>query len=223
VPSLAIEVIKHGLRYGNLRQNKKRYNKEDVITFCYCGSFNEHKGVHILIDAVKKIKSDRVRLKIYGSGDPVYTSRLKEMASGDRRIEFCGVYSDVQAADVYTSVDVIVVPSLWYETYGLVLREAFLCSVPVLASNVGVMSEAVRDGVNGFVFRIGDPEHLREVIEKILGDPEMLNRIKAGTKYDFVPTIEHEAYAYNRVYRDVLSADAIQHQCSPTFSSGEGS
>ncbi len=220
VPSLAIEVINHGLRYGNLRKNKKIYSAGDTITFCYCGSLNEHKGVHIAIEAVRKIKSERLRLKIYGSGDKLYTDRLKEMAAEDRRIEFCGVYTDQQVADVFASIDVVIIPSLWYETYSLILKEAFFCSVPVVASNVGVMAEAIRDGVNGFVFRIGDPAHLQEVLESILADPVILNVIKAGTAHEFVPTVEQEAYAYSRIYRKILSKDSPQHECFPIGSSG---
>jgi glycosyltransferase involved in cell wall biosynthesis len=200
LPSLDIKVIRHGLRHAFLKKNRRQYLKDDIVTLGYCGSLNVHKGVHIAIEAVRRTKSDRLRLVIYGSGDPVYTARLQTMAQGDPRIEFCGIFTDSQAADVFSMIDVVVIPSLWFETYVLTIREAFLCSIPVIASNVGVMSEAVSDGINGFTFRIGDPEHLREVIEKILSDTTILNSLKAGVGQDFIPTVEQEACAYNSIY-----------------------
>ncbi len=219
IPSIHIEVINHGLRYGNLQKNNRRYSTGDTITFCYCGSLNEHKGVHITIEAITKIKSDRVRLKIYGSGDAFYSGRIKEMAARDPRIEFCGIYRDEQAADVFAYADAVIVPSMWYETYALVMREAFFCSVPVLASDVGVMAEAIRDGVNGFLFRVGDPSHLKTVIEKILANPEILNAIKKESAKSYVPTVEQEACAYHRAYREVLSGTISRVRCSTPFSS----
>ncbi len=200
LPPLDIKVIRHGLRHAFLKKNMRQFWKDDIITLGYCGSLNAHKGVHVAIEAVKRIRNDRLRFVIYGSGDPVYTARLEAMAQGDPRIEFRGIFTDSQAADVFSMIDVVVIPSLWFETYVLTIREAFLCTIPVIASNVGVMADAVRDGINGFTFRIGDPEHLREVIEKILSDTTMLNSMKAGIGQDFIPTVEQEACAYNSIY-----------------------
>ena len=209
LPSLDLVVIGHGLRYGKLIENRRLYKPGNHITFCYCGTLTLHKGVHIAIAAVRKSTNDRVRLKIYGSGDETYTSHLKQMAGSDERIEFCGVYTEEEAAGIFATVDVIVVPSLWYETYVLVMREAMFCNLPVLASNVGVMADAMNEGVKGFTFKIGDSKDLSARMEMIVGDPGVLNRMKVGRRKIIVPSVEQEACAYEQVYRDVLSGRSV--------------
>jgi glycosyltransferase involved in cell wall biosynthesis len=202
---LNVKVINHGMSYRSIKLNTKFYKKDDKLIFCYAGSLNYHKGVHILIDAFKKIKSQNITLKIYGSGsDEVYINRLRALAEDDKRIEFCGVFSEDQVGDIFHNIDVAVVPSLWYENYPLVLHEALACNVPVIASNVGGMAEKIKDRFNGYLFKIGDSGHLREIIEKIIKNQEILNEFKNNIKSFMIPTIEQEAYAYEREYNAII-------------------
>ena len=59
-------------------------------------------------------------------------------------------------ARALAAIDVLVVPSIWPEMTGLVVMEAFLAGVPVVASRIGGLPEAVRDDVDGLLFRAGD-------------------------------------------------------------------
>lgn len=203
-PSLDIKIINHGLRYSMLKKNRRTYTNETRISFCYKGSLNFHKGVHILVDSFKKVNSNAARLKIYGSGDESYTSQLMAMAKGDPRIEFCGVYAEGQTGDVLEKVDVVITPSLWYEAYCLVLHEAHACNLPVIASDIGVMAQKVTDGVNGFLFRVGDSRHLRQVLQKIVDDPTILNTMKQNINRIVIPSIEQEAHTYERAYVHIV-------------------
>jgi len=58
----------------------------------------------------------------------------------------------------------LVVPSLWYETFGLCIAEAFSCGTPVICSRLGVMEELVSNGRTGLHFRAGDPANLADRI-----------------------------------------------------------
>jgi len=197
--NMDIKVINHGLKHNKLNKNNKVYKKEDKIIFCYAGSLNYHKGVHIVIEAFKKIKGNNAALKIYGSGDSEYTDKLKNAAC-DNRIEFCGVYSEDQVAEIFSNTDVIVVSSLWYETYSLILHEALASNIPVIASNVGVMKEKIVDNFNGLTFRIGDAEHLEELFQNLVCNPEIINSWKDNIKNIYIPSIEQEAYEYKKLY-----------------------
>lgn len=203
MPDLDISVINHGLRYNKLTVNEKKYKKGDLITFCVAGSLNHHKGVHIAVEAFKKVRSNNVALHIYGSGYPQYTKSLQDLVQNDRRIHFRGVYSENQMSAVFNEVDVIIIPSLWYETYSLILHEALSSKIPVIATDTGVMAEAIMDGVNGFTFKLGDTEQLKSILESLASDPERLNDMKNNMK-TITPSIEQEAYAYHQMYRDVL-------------------
>ncbi len=202
--SLDVTVVKHGISYNRIKRNNRTYKKGDKLVFCYAGSLNDHKGIHVLIDAFKMTKSSNIILKIFGSGpNPLYVNRLFDMARKDKRIEFCGVYSEDDIGDIFSSVDVMIVPSLWYENYPLVLHEALACNTPVVASNQGGMAERIKDGVNGFTFEIGDAESLRAVFERIITNPEILNHLKANIESSLIPTIEQEAVTYLRIYTDI--------------------
>jgi len=204
IGSLEVTLINHGMSYRKIKKNTRNYQKGDKINFCYAGTFADHKGVHILIDPFKRLKSDRVNLKIYGSGpNPLYVNKLFEMAGKDDRIQFCGIYSEEDVGNIFSNIDVVVIPSCWYEAYQLVLHEALACDVPVVASNVGVMAEKIRDGFNGFSFPVGDSEALKIIMEKIIVNPETLNDVKRNMKASLIPTVEQEACAYQRIYADM--------------------
>jgi glycosyltransferase involved in cell wall biosynthesis len=199
---LDVKVINHGLSYSKIRENRKTYKKGDRLVFCYAGSLTRHKGIHVVIDAFKKINSDNIVLKIYGSGpDDFYVNKLREMAGKDKRIEFCGIFSEDEFSDVFSTFDIVIIPSLWYENYPLVLHEALACNIPVVASNVGGMAEKIEDGMNGYLFKIGNATHLKKVLKNIVDNPERINDLKRNIKGFMVPTVEQEAYAYEREYK----------------------
>jgi glycosyltransferase involved in cell wall biosynthesis len=203
---LQIRVVNPGLKYNTLKKNEKKYKKGDEITFCYAGSLNHHKGVHIAIDAFKQLTSAKAFLKIYGSGsDKLYIHKLESMAADDRRIEFCGVYEETEISEIFNTIDAVIIPSIWYETYQLVLHEALASNIPVIASDVGLMAEKITDNVTGFLFRTGESEHLRSMLEKVINNPEILNDLKKNISKKIIPSIEQEAYAYERYYYEVMS------------------
>lgn len=201
---LDITVINHGISYKRIKRNNRYYNKGDALTFCYAGTLNDHKGVHIVLDAFQRVPADNIHLKIYGSGpNPLYVNKLYDMGRKDRRIEFRGIYSEDDVGEILSNVDVVIIPSIVYENYPLVLHEALACHTPVIASNIGGMAEKVQNGINGFTFIAGDPEDLSTVMKRIIADPEILNVLKENIKGAPILTVEQEAYAYARIYKEI--------------------
>src|SRR4030095_145748 len=122
---LEVKIISHGLNFNQLKPNEKRYTRDDRVVFCYAGSFNPHKGTHVLIEAFRRLNRSNALLKIYGSGpEESYVKSLTSMAATNGNIEFCGVYPESQTGEVLSNVDVVVVPSLCYENYPMTLHEA---------------------------------------------------------------------------------------------------
>jgi len=103
--------------------------------------------------------------------------------------------------------DVLAVPSLW-EGMPLVILEAMHAGLPVVASDVGSVSEAVLDGETGYVVAPGDEAALRERLARLLGDAELRARLGergraiAGERF----TDAAMARRYEAVYADVLGA-----------------
>ncbi|KNZ70031.1 hypothetical protein Tfer_1171 [Thermincola ferriacetica] len=205
-PAIEFEVVNHGISFSKRKKNRKRYTKEDGLVFCYAGTLAPHKGVHILIEAFKNIASPKAGLEIYGSGpDKLYIKKLMDLAEKDVRIKFCGQYWEDNVGNIFTNVDVVIVPSLCYESYSLVMHEAFSCNVPVIASSIGNLGEKIIDNFNGFTFKPGDSSYLTKLLYSLIKNPERLNELKVNLRYGIVPSVEQEAYAYERIYRQVIN------------------
>lgn len=202
-PALNIRVIPHGMDFKYLQPNLKTYQQGEKITFGYCGGLSPHKGVHLLLKAFRELNPENAELRVYGTyfHEKDYYRCLQEIAGRDERIKFCGTYKEEEVGNVLSKIDVMVLPSLWYENYPLVLHEALACNVPVIAANIGGMAEEIKDFVNGFTFQVGNTRDLKHKLRAILDDPESLNEIKETMKQYVAPLVEEEAYLYERLYK----------------------
>src|SRR5262245_43241444 len=119
----------------------------------YVGTLVWHKGVHLLLDAVRDLPADGYELKIFGDTEvfPEYAAALRERADG-LPVRFMGRFSRDAVADVYAQIDVLVVPSLWLENSPLVIHEAFMAGVPVVGARIGGIPNLVSDGRGGLLF-----------------------------------------------------------------------
>lgn len=192
-------VLPHGIE---LNQEMNRDEKEE-IDILYVGGMMKHKGADILIKAFKLIKSEKIKLHLVGGG--ICEQELKSLAEDDRRIIFYGKMSHESVQDFYKKADVVVFPSLCYETRGNVIVEAFRAGLPVVASDIGGIPELVKDNYNGFLFKPGDEKHLKKVLENIIEKPQNLRTLKRNAK-ESVKQFEMSKYIdrLTEVYREVL-------------------
>ena len=139
----------------------------------------EHKGPHVLIQAVRKLPKADLVVRIYGrhSDFPDYVDRLKALAGDDHRIEFCGSFPNDQIGNVLSELDVLVVPSIWFENAPLVIYSAQAARLPVIGSNVAGVSELITHDDNGYLFPPGDVDHLAEIIGPLAQDRGQLARL----------------------------------------------
>jgi glycosyltransferase involved in cell wall biosynthesis len=149
------------------------------IRFAYIGTIIPPKGVHSLIQAFRAVPATAAHLTLYGGevpyeGFPGYGQALRELAAGCSHISFAGSYRPAEVGNILREVDVLVVPSIWYENAPLTIQEAFLAKIPVITANLGGMAEIVRDQVNGLLFRPRDVQDLREKIVLLLRQPELI-------------------------------------------------
>ena len=145
-----------------------------TLRLAFGGVLSPWKGAHLLIQAVQQTTAD-VRLDIHGRTDePMfqeYIDGLRDQAAGDDRVTFRGPYGLDEASDVFEDMDVLVIPSTWYENTPTVMLEAFTAGVPVIASDLGGLAEIVEPGANGTTFRSGDVASLQAAIEAAADDP----------------------------------------------------
>ena len=194
---LPILVVPHGIS----KDFHPTCNRIQTRRFVYAGTLSGLKGVHLLLEAFHKISGNDLILDIYGDGDAKYISQLKALAKGDSRIVFHGGISNSEIAQVYQNSDCVIVPSIWFETYNFVLREALACGCLVVASEIGAMPEAMAEGRNGFLFPVGNVTALQEAIEKAIGFDWNLY-LQAS-----FPRISDEAARYEALYRKLLTGE----------------
>ncbi|MFD3765984.1 MULTISPECIES: glycosyltransferase [Paenibacillus] len=205
MPQLDIQVIHHGISNNFTKKNKKIYSSKAVITFCYAGSITKHKGVHLLIDAFKRIEANNVKLNIFGSvADQDYFNYIVNEIKDDSRIQYCGQYSNEEIGDIFSNIDMLIIPSICYESYSLVLHEALKSRVPVIASNIGSIPENIMNGINGLTFKFNDSVDLMRKMNDIATNPEQINTFKNNIKERLIPFIEQEAYNYGKLYNEVI-------------------
>lgn len=132
----------------------------------YIGTLAPHKGVHVLVDAFRGTEDPDVTLDVYGSLtiQPSYVAALRLAAGPDPRIRFHGAFPEGEQARAHAGLDVLVVPSLWWENSPLTILEALARGTPVIASGTGGVPEIVADGTTGLVVPPGDVEALRRAL-----------------------------------------------------------
>jgi len=189
-----IEYLKYGFNTKKIIYNKKVFTQSSKINFGFMGRVIPTKGIKVLVDTFKKIPNEQ--LSIYGSiGEQ---KRFLET----KNIIFKGAYNNNNINEVLNDIDVLIVPSIWYENAPLVIQEAFLSGIPVITSDIGGMAELVKDKVNGFTFKVGNSEELMSIIEKISNNPCVLNALVNSR--NSVVDIEDDAKEIIKIYERLI-------------------
>ena len=171
----------------------------DGIRFGYVGTPAELKGVHVLVKAFRELAADNASLEIFGDTQtfPQYTAWLRGLA-GDARVSFHGRFAPDAVAEVFSQIDVLVVPSIWFENSPLVIHEAFMSRTPVIASNLGGMADLVENGVSGLLFKPGDYKDLAAKMRALLEEPAMIENLAGAAPR--VKTVAEDAESLERLY-----------------------
>jgi hypothetical protein len=170
------------------------------------------KGQEVLIEAIRRIDDSRVTAVFPGLiKDPDYYSRLisKVKRYGlDQRISFLGYLHGQEMAEAYAQSSICVIPSL-HEPYGMVVQEAMLFGLPVIASRVGGLTEQINEGVDGLLVTPGSPDALATAIERVAYDADMRERLvkNAKEKTKTFPTWEKALQRTHAVIREVADGN----------------
>jgi glycosyltransferase involved in cell wall biosynthesis len=187
LPEGSVRVVENGLPLAPWSETPRRPRTGGPVRIGFIGSVLPSKGVHLLLQAFRRLgdPSD-LRLDVWGEvlpfhNDRTYGERLEALREGfEHAVTLHGRYENEDLPAILGGLDVVVVPSIWYEAFCLTIREAFLAGVAVVASNHGAMAEAIEDGVTGLLFEAGDPESLAACITRLAADPVLRESLAAG-------------------------------------------
>lgn len=179
----------------------------EMLRIAFIGTLAQHKGCHLLIETFRKIESGILRLFIYGNTEqfPDYTAKLKQRIAHDKRIQLMGTFPPENLGKVFSEIDILVVPSLWYENTPLIVFSALATQTPVIATNMGGLKELIEPEVNGLLFERNDAEGLKTCLERIINCPDMLPHLRENIKP--VKSMETHAEEMLEEYRRVRSQE----------------
>jgi glycosyltransferase involved in cell wall biosynthesis len=107
-------------------------------------------------------------------------ARLRRLAGDDPRVQLRGRFERHQLSAVLAQIDLLVVPSIWYEGAPFVILEAFAHQIPVIATRLGSLPELVRDEVDGLLFTRGDAADLARQLQRLIDDEALYRRLRTG-------------------------------------------
>jgi glycosyltransferase involved in cell wall biosynthesis len=189
--------------FNSLRRSGTR---EGTVRFCYLGNILPFKGVHVLIDAFKALPQGKATLSLYGGRNPwcgsyAYYDGLQEQAKG-YAVQFRGPYQRERLPEVLEDQDVVVLPSICPETFSLVVREANLMGLPVIASRIGAIPEAIEEGRNGFLFEPGNGEELSRWMLRFIEEPDLAKEM--ASTMPKAKSMDEHAMEMEEIYKAIL-------------------
>ncbi len=174
----------------------------------YVGRLEEIKGVQYLLRAFAVIKKKHKNLRLNIAGTGQYVNTLKKITTELKltdSVKFYGHISRQELEKLYVKSLFVVIPSVWAEPFGKVGIEAMSVGRPVVASDVGGVSEWLDDGKTGFLVLPEDAEDLADKMLKLLDDKELLKKMSVNAVFHAKNfTIEKHAEKIVKIYRQML-------------------
>ncbi len=174
----------------------------------YIGQLADHKGVLDVVAALRSLDDlPDIHLRIYGDPEsawPPFVRRLREAIGSDARIELAGGFDNRRIRTVHAGLDVLVVPSRWYENSPNVILEAFACGTPVIAADLGGMAELVEHEVSGLLYPVGAIAELANRLRRLVDEQDLLPRLARGIPA--VKTLDQEIDELESLYMDLIES-----------------
>jgi len=162
--------------------------------FGFFGLLHDDKGVHVLLRAAALLREagfTQFSIDINGGGiqhasAPIrreieaFQQAEQQLPAAQRIVSFNGPYSLDQIQSRMARVDWTIVPSVWWEIFGLVISEAWMFGRPVICSNIGGMAERVTHEVDGLHFEMGDPAALAATIRRACTEDGLWERLHSA-------------------------------------------
>lgn len=195
--------------------NPSKNTVGDYVIFI--GRLGAEKGIKTLIEAWRALPD--IPLKIIGSGpESLEIKKLVERFKINN-VEFTGILKHYECMNMLRNSRFLIMPSICYETFGLVIIEAFSHAKPVIASKLGAMAELVKDGYTGFLFKPGDAEDLRKKVKMLFREPKncIIMGQNARREYEEKYTPDKNYELLMAIYQKVISDKANIHNAFSAY------
>lgn len=191
--SINSEGKKISISHKDIKDNTKIKNFDsNKLRLTYLGPNKKYKGFDILIGAINNINKkykNMIELNLYGD---------ENRFEIDKNIKSNGKYSYRELEDIFNNSDLLIVPSIWYETFGFIVLEAMSYGVPVLVSNKVGAKDLIKNSNNGIIVDLVN-ESLESSIIKIIEDRNILMNINKQLCND-----DKSKFSFENHYNDIM-------------------
>jgi 1,2-diacylglycerol 3-alpha-glucosyltransferase len=175
--------------------------------FLYVGRVEAEKRLDVLLHALKRLDREDIQVAIAGRG--AQRKDLERLAGEllvTHRVVFTGFVPDADLPALLNSADVFAMPSD-AELQSIATLEAMATGRPIVAANARALPELVKDGVNGYLFKHGDPEDAARAMALLVDRPEDWAGMGAASRKMALPhDLANTIRRYEELYRSVLRA-----------------
>jgi glycosyltransferase involved in cell wall biosynthesis len=184
----------------------------------FAGRISPEKGIDTLLAAAAQMPD--VPFKVAGDGPA-----LREMkAKAPQNVEFVGRLGPAGVGNFYSRARMVVVPSVWFEQFPMVVLEAMGRALPVIGSRIGALPEIIEDGWTGGTFEPGNPVDLVRQVRRLWDDPQLCRRMGIAGRQKAMQEFTEETYFHNLmvVYQTAIQRSGRGVGLIPVSSLGTG-
>lgn len=193
----SIKIIPYGVDINKFQYIQKQ--KHDLpLNLIYVGQVNYRKGIHHLLKVISQFNPLMVTLNLAGEYDR--NSKLYLQYRNCKNINFLGFITRDVLADYYQKSDMFVLPTLG-EGFALVVLEALSTGTPVISSDWAGGNDIIVNGKNGYVFRSGNDDELRHIIQYMIDNIETISYLSANAR-ESVADMSWNSY-YNKIQHTI--------------------
>jgi len=182
-------------------------SEEEGSGAVFIGRLSRTKGVHILLDAWRKIHSEKLTIIGDGPENPLPKNKASDLPN----VTFVGHLDHNDTVKKIKHARFLIMPSLWHETFGRAIIESYACGKPVIASRLGSMAELARNGITGLLFEPGSADDLAAKIICLLENHEKCRAMGIEARKEYEEKYSGKS-AYNllmNIYDRVLKRNQL--------------
>jgi len=191
------------ISHSNIKDNKvqKKYSSKKTLKITYIGPMEKYKGISLLFSALKRLLNRNINnwnLNIYGSNENINTEPFRE------KVKVNGTYDYSKLEYIFQNTDVLVVPSIWYETFGYIALEAFSYGVPVIVTQFVGFKDMIDDGITGIIIKPSE-DVLYNKLQTLIKNRSVLSRINDNIiKLTSIYTMEKHTQDVMKLYTQLV-------------------
>jgi len=180
----------------------RQKRRDGRLSLGHVGGRSAHKGATLIEAVLRRTHFDHLKLTMIDF--KMEPGARSERIWGNTPVLLCGATPQDRVAELYASLDVLLAPSIWPESFGLVAREARAQGLWVVASDRGAVGEGITDGENGFLIDVSDGRGLTEALKRLDGN---IARYQTPPRLAHAPprTAADQGAELAELYREILS------------------